>query len=157
MFHHKREVTHIQKNVSHKEGVTHPKGVHILYLQKEGTHTLLSCVYQARDHYSIAEVIEEGESSNFIDDLTKMQSTEFTCPQRRNELWQTKSKQSLRTSLPEECVVQVVKEDGNMNCSQDNLRLEKTRSNTPKYMDHKNSDVSSMPRETERILQDVDL
>ena len=37
----------------------------------------------------------------FIDDLSKMQSTEFTCPHRRNEFWQTKSKpyiayQSLR-------------------------------------------------------------
>ena len=28
-----------------------------------------------------------------------MQSTEFTCPRRRNEFWQTASKPSLRTSL----------------------------------------------------------
>ena len=37
-------------------------------------------------------------------------------------------------SQPEECVVKVVNEDGRENCSQDNLRLEKTRCNTPKYV-----------------------
>ena len=35
----------------------------------------------------------------FIEDLNKMQSTEFTCPRRRNEFWQTASTPSLRTSL----------------------------------------------------------
>ena len=32
---------------------------------------------------------EEGENIKFIEDLSKTQSTEFTCPQRRNEFWQT--------------------------------------------------------------------
>ena len=40
-----------------------------------------------------------------------MHSTEITCPQRRNKFWQTKSKPSLRSSPPEECVVKVVKEN----------------------------------------------
>ena len=35
----------------------------------------------------------------FIDEMSKMQRTEFTCPQRRNEFWQTKSEPSLCTSL----------------------------------------------------------
>ena len=37
-------------------------------------------------------------------------------------------------STLEECVVKVVKEDGNENYSQHNLRLERTRSNTPRHM-----------------------
>ena len=44
-------------------------------------------------------------------------------------------------STLEECVVKVVKENGNENCSQDNLRLERTRCNTPKYKGTQNSDV----------------
>ena len=63
-----------------------------------------------------------------------MRRTEFTCPQRRNEFGQTASKPSLRTRVPEECVVKVVKEEGNEHHSQDNLRLERTRCNTPKYL-----------------------
>ena len=63
-----------------------------------------------------------------------MQSTEFTYPHRRNEFLQTESTPSLRTSPPEECVVKVVKEDGNENYSQDNLRLERTKCNTQKYL-----------------------
>ena len=35
----------------------------------------------------------------------------------------------------EECVVKVVKENREENCSQDNLRLERTRCNTPKYFE----------------------
>ena len=38
-------------------------------------------------------------------------------------------------SLLEECVVKVVKENGEENCSQDNLRFERTRCNTPKYFE----------------------
>ena len=34
----------------------------------------------------------------FIDNLNKMQSTEFTCPRRKNEFWQTASTPSLCTS-----------------------------------------------------------
>ena len=37
--------------------------------------------------------------------------------------------------------------------AKDILSLERTKSNTPKYMDSQNSDVSSMPRETESNLQ----
>ena len=47
-----------------------------------------------------------------------------------------------------------VVEDKNENYSQDNLPLERTKSNTPKFTDHKNSDVCE---HAERILQDVDL
>ena len=70
----------------------------------------------------------------FNDDLSKTQKTEFTCPQRRNELQQTKFKPSSRTSLPEECGLKVAKEDGNENYSQDNLCLERTKRDTPKYL-----------------------
>ena len=41
----------------------------------------------------------------------------------------------------EECVVKVVKENEEETCSQDNLRLDRTKSNIPKYIDRKNSDV----------------
>ena len=62
------------------------------------------------------KVIEEGESSNFIDDLGKMQRTEFTCPQRRNEFWQTKvSAIIMHQSTLEDCVVKVVKENSEEN------------------------------------------
>ena len=37
--------------------------------------------------------------------------------------------------------------------AKDNLSLERTKSNTPKYMGLQNSDVSSMPRETESNLK----
>ena len=46
---------------------------------------------------SEAEVITDTKTSR--KDLSKMQRTEFTCPQRRNEFWQTESKPSLCTSL----------------------------------------------------------
>ena len=64
-----------------------------------------------------------------------MQNTEFTCPQRRNEFWQTKSKPSLCTSLYtirmrcESC-----QRKWGERCSQDNRRLGRTRWNTPKYL-----------------------
>ena len=37
-------------------------------------------------------------SIKFIEELSKMQSTVFTCPRRRNEFWQTAFMPSLRTS-----------------------------------------------------------
>ena len=95
---------------------------------------------------------------NFIDDLSKMQSTEFTCPQRRNEFWQTQSKPSLRTSLYA----------GRMCCKSGQRKMEKNIVRKTTYASkgpdvtlrntwgHKNSDVVSMPRETERILQTWD-
>ena len=65
-----------------------------------------------------------------------MQKTEFACPQRKNEFWHTKSLSHffVPVSTLEECVVKVVIENKEENCSQDNLRLERTRSNTPKYL-----------------------
>ena len=63
--------------------------------------------------------IEEGELSNPFQNLSKEQNTEFICPQRRKEFWQTESKPSLCIqSTLEECVVKVVKENGEENCSQ---------------------------------------
>ena len=54
-------------------------------------------------------------------------------------------------STLEECVVKVAEENREEHFSQDNLRLERTRCNTPKYLwDIKKSDVSSMPWETEK-------
>ena len=121
------EVT--QKNVSHKEGVTHKGSTHTIY---EGTHTLLSYVDQARDQCSIAKAelwqkeknvkkkIMQSSSPTtmqtkqknlqisrswgrwilkFIEDLNKMQSIEFSCPRRRKQFWQTASTPSLRTCL----------------------------------------------------------
>ena len=40
----------------------------------------------------------------------------------------------MHKSSLEECVVEVVKENKEENCSQDNLRLERTRCNTPRYL-----------------------
>ena len=57
-------------------------------------------------------------------------------------------------SMLKECVIKVVNENGDENCSQDNLRLERTRTNTPMNIwDHKNSDVLRTPRETESKLK----
>ena len=88
-----------------------------------------------------------------------MQNTEFTCPQCRNEFWQTKYKPSLCTSLCwKSALHKMSKKIKKKIVRKNNLRLERTRSNTPKYVGHKNSDVCKhMPRETERILQGVEL
>ena len=59
-------------------------------------------------------------------------SSEFTCPQRKNEFWQTES--ITYQSVLEECAVKVYNKNGDENCSQDNLRLERIRSNTPTYI-----------------------
>ena len=81
-------------------------------VQKEDKHFL----YSGREVYNLSrqqcqrsssnykhEEIEEGESSNSLTTWLKckvlMQSTEFTCPQRRNEFWHTASTPSLCTSL----------------------------------------------------------
>ena len=57
-------------------------------------------------------------------------------------------------SMLKECVVKVVNENGDDNCSQDNLRLERTRSNTPiNRWDQKSFDVLTMPRETDSKLK----
>ena len=48
-------MTHTEECVTQRK-LTCKKGVHTLYIEKEGTHTLLSHVDQARDQYSIVEV-----------------------------------------------------------------------------------------------------
>ena len=59
----------------------------------------------------------------------------FTCPRRKNEFWQT-SVNAIITyqSLLKQCVVKVANENGDENCLQDNLSLERTRSNTSKIL-----------------------
>ena len=74
-----------------------PRGVYNL-------SSTMECTICLDNNASEAEVItdtefEEGDSSNSLTTWAKMQRTEFTCPQRRNEFWQTKSKPSLCTSL----------------------------------------------------------
>ena len=118
LFHHKGW-WHTQK-----KGVTQRMEVDTPYIYIEGgfSHTLLTYVDQARDQYSIAKAglvaEEERKKGNqtilftnsdadsrgrwiikFIEDLNKMQSTEFYCPRRKNEFWQTASTPSLCTSL----------------------------------------------------------
>ena len=58
----------------------------------------------------------------------------------------------MHQSTLEECVVKVVHEYGNETCSQ----VTTCTSKRPTWA-HKNSDVLSMPREAEMILQDVEL
>ena len=84
-----------------------------------------------------------------------MQSTEFTCPQRRNEFWQTKVKaiityESLRwkktlLKLSKKMEKKIVRKTTYVSKGPD-VTLRNTGG-------HKNSDVLSMPRQTERILQ----
>ena len=63
----------------------------------------------------------------------------------------------MHQSIMKECVVKVVNKRRDENCSQDNLCLERTRSNTPKFWDHKNSDILRNPWETESKIADVEL
>ena len=64
----------------------------------------------------------------------------------------------MHQSTLEECVVKVVKEHGEENCSQDNLCLERTKCITPRYLRvTRIPTFVSLPRETERILPDVEL
>ena len=87
----------------------------------------------------------------------------ITCPQRRNEFLADKG-------VSHHCVPVYA---GRRRCkccqrklrrklrrqlfTKDKLSLDRTRSNTPKYMGSQNSYVVSIPRETERMLQDVEL
>ena len=118
-------------------------------VQKEDKHFLhnswyVSTTMPAKQKYLQIQRNRGRRIIKFIDDLSKMQSTEFTCPQRRNEFWQRVYAIITYQSLPEEWVVKIVNEDGNENCSQ---------KNTPRHMGSQNSNVSSMPRETESNLQ----
>ena len=87
------------------------RGVYALVQKEDKTFPLQWEVYnlsrqrcqRSRSNYRYKE-IEEGESSNSIDDLSKMQSTECTCPQQVQAIM-------MYQSLPKECVVKVVKED----------------------------------------------
>ena len=132
MFHHNWGDTHTHRRVCHTKKGWHREEIHTLIILKEGTHTLLSYVDQARDQYSIAKAgLVTGEKERkeenhtifspttmqtkqknlqisrsrgrwiikFIEDLNQVQSTEFYCPWRRNEFWQTASTPSLSTSL----------------------------------------------------------
>ena len=80
--------------------------------------------------------IQRSRGRWIIDSLTtwtKCRKTECICLQRRI-IWQKIWAVIMHQSQTEECVVKVVNEDGNENCSQDSLRLERTRCNTPKYV-----------------------
>ena len=69
--------------------------------RKEGNQTIFFTNDDADEVEATTDIKKpnKGEWSYFIEDLNKMQSTEFTCPRRRNEFWQTASTPSLRTSL----------------------------------------------------------
>ena len=129
------------------------EGVRSVHARTEGRQTLSSQLLIPFDNNaSDAEVITDTKKSRKLNH--KMQSPEFTCPQRRKEFRQTESEPSLRTSLYA----------GRMRCkscqrrwkrelfAKDNLSLERTKSNTPKYTGSQNSNVVSMPQETESNL-----
>ena len=50
-----RAVTHTEECVTQRKSNTQKGSTHTLFIWKEGTHTLLSFVGQARDQYSIAK------------------------------------------------------------------------------------------------------
>ena len=64
-----------------------------------------------------------------------MQRIEFICPRRKN-IFADEVKAIIHVSVftLADCVVKVDKEKERANCSQDNLRLERTISNSPKYL-----------------------
>ena len=104
--------------------------------------------YRSRSNYRYKE-IEEGESSNSLTTWAKCKVLNFLVRNAETNFGrQSPSHHYVPVSMLEECVVKVVKENGEDNCSQDNLR---TRLRN--IWGHKNSDVSSMPREIESNLQ----
>ena len=88
-----------------------------------------------------------------------MQNTEFTCPQRRNEFWQTMYKPSLCTSLCWKSALYKMSKNIEKKIVRKTTYVSKGPEGTLRNMwSHKNSHVCKhMPRETERILQDVEL
>ena len=77
--------------------------------------------------------IEEGDSSNSMTTWAKRKRLNLPVRNAKTNFGR-QSKPSSRTSLPQECVVKIVKKDGNENYSQNNLRLERTSRDTPKYL-----------------------
>ena len=61
---------------------------------------LLICFNNDANEAEVVTDIKKPRKVNkkFFEDLSKTQSTQFTCPQRKNEFWHTESKPSLRTS-----------------------------------------------------------
>ena len=58
---------------------------HFLYHGERTIYPLrVVCAICFDNNASEGEVIEEGEPSNFMTDLSKMQTTEFPCPQRHH-------------------------------------------------------------------------
>ena len=126
-------------------------------VQKEDKHFLYEgrCTICLDNDASEGEVITDTKNHQIPDDLSKMQSTEFTCPLRRNEFWQTKSKLShhyVPVSTLEKRVVKLSKKI-EKNIIRKTTFAVKGPDVTLRYSwGHKNSDVSSMPRETESNL-----
>ena len=88
-----------------------------------------------------------------------MQNTEFTYPQRRSEFWQTMYKPSLCTSLCWKSALYKMSKNIEKKIVRKTTYVSKGPEGTLRNMwSHKNSHVCKhMPRETERILQDVEL
>ena len=108
---------------------------------------------RSRSIYRYKE-IEEGESSNslttwakckVLNSLVRNAETNFG----RQSLSHHHVPVSTRRMRCESCQQRWKREL----FAEDSLSLERTKSNTPKYMGSQNSDVSSMPRETESNLQ----
>ena len=133
-------------------------------MEKEGTHTLLSQVGHTRDQYSVgkADMVTEGKERQeenhtifvtnndadkaeaitdpknrgrwLIKFMNKMKNTEFSCPRRRNEFWETVCSINTYLSMLNDCVVEIVNKSEDENYLQDNFCFERTRSDTPKYL-----------------------
>ena len=87
---------------------------------------------RSRSGYRYKE-IEEGESSNSSESWAKCKVLNWLLRNAATNFGrQSLSHHYVPVSTLEESVVKVVKEKGEDNCSQDHLRLERTRCNTPK-------------------------
>ena len=73
--------------------------------------------HQSRSNYRYKE--SRKVNHQIHDDLSKMQSAEFTCPQRRNEIWQTESEPSFFVPVHEgRMLCKNCQRNGEENCSQ---------------------------------------
>ena len=112
-------------------------------VQKEDKHFFYNgrCTICFDNSASEAKVIRDTKKSRKANHQVHwrpeqhVKETEFTCPQRWHEFWQTKSKPSSCTSLYAwRMRCKSCQRKWKKSCSQDNLSLEKTRCNTPKYL-----------------------
>ena len=154
---------HTQKNVSHKEGVTHKRSTHTLYMERGYTHSAVVYGSSTRSIFCCKSWIGDGRqkvkkkifTNNDADEAEEFtdlrKPRKVTCQilwisEQNAEYWIHLSATQERNladsvyaiimyqSMLKECVVQVVNKSEDEDYSQDNLCLKRTRSNTPKYL-----------------------